>query len=277
MTAPSRQKTLYAIFGNPINHSISPVIHNAALKNAKINGIYAAFKTETAQDAVKMIKELDIAGASITIPHKTDIIKYIDKIGETAKEIGAVNTVINENGLLFGTNTDAGGAIKALLQHTEIENKNIAILGAGGAARAVIYGVNFKKGKVTLLNRTVDKGEKLAKEFNVNFMPLSEINSEIKKHKFEIIINTTSLGMKGCEDQSPIKKESLNKDIIVMDIIYNPLKTKLLKYAEEKGCKTINGVSMLVYQAALQFELFVGIQAPIDIMKKAAEAALPAS
>ena len=272
MTAPSDHKNLYAIFGNPVNHSISPVIHNIALKASKINGIYAAFKTKTAKEAAKMIKELNIAGASITIPHKTDIIKYVDKIGDTAKKIGAVNTVINENGLLFGTNTDAGGAIKALADHTEIENKKIAILGAGGAARAVIYGIKLKKGKITLLNRTIDKGEKLAKEFNINFMPLADIN----KKNFEIIINTTSLGMTGYTDKSPVKKEHLNKDTIVMDIIYNPLKTKLLKYAEEKECKTINGISMFLYQAALQFELFTGIQAPIDIMKKATETALAA-
>jgi len=266
----SANRTLYALFGNPVSHSMSPLMHNTALGYLDINGIYVAFRIKNAKNAVDKIRSLDIAGASITIPHKMDIMKYLDRLGDTAQAIGAVNTIINENGILFGSNTDAGGAIKALSEQTEIKGKKIAIFGAGGAARAVVYAMNLKGGKVTVINRTIPNGEKIATDFNTDFRPLSENG----KYDYEIIINTTSIGMSSAHQGSPIKKEHLEKGMTVMDIVYHPLKTKLLAEAEEKGCNIVDGLAMFVYQGALQLELFTGRKAPVDIMRKSVEAAL---
>ncbi len=262
---PSINRTIYALFGNPVSHSMSPLMHNTALEHLGIDGIYVAFAVENAKDAADKIRSYDISGASITIPHKVDIIEHLDRLGDNAEVIGAVNTVINENGALFGVNTDAGGAIKALSEKTEIKGKKIGLFGAGGAARAIVYAMTIKGAKVTVINRTVSKGEKIADDFNVDFSPLSEE----KKYDYDIIINTTSIGMKGGKAGPPIKKEYLEKNMTVMDIVYNPLKTELLRDAEEKGCKTVDGLSMFVYQGALQFELFVGKQAPVDVMNRA--------
>ncbi len=257
---------IFGVIGNPIKHSLSPIMHNAAFMHLNLNSVFLAFNVQDIEAAVSGIKTFGICGVGVTIPHKTEIIKYLDKIDETSHAIGAVNTVINKNGLLFGYNTDYEGAIKALSEKTELKGKIAAVLGAGGAARAVVFGLVSSGAETTVINRSIEKGEKLAKDLGASFSRFSDI----KKGKYQIIINTTPLGMFPNIDASPLNKKYLEKDTLVMDIVYSPLKTKLLKDAEEIGCETIRGINMLVLQGAAQFELFTGEKAPLDIMKKAA-------
>ena len=257
--------SLFAVIGDPVSHSLSPVMHNRAFTNAGYNGVYLAFRVKDIGKAVSGIKALGIKGASITIPHKISVIKFLDELDDTAEKMGAVNTVINRHGVLIGYNSDSLGAVKALLEKTAIKDKDVVILGAGGAARAIGFGIISQGGRVTIINRTAAKGEKLARDLRSEFQPLSDL----KKAKCQILINTTPVGMIPDTDAMPVRKEHLEKSIVVMDVVYNPLKTRLLMEAENIGCVTIDGVSMFVYQGAFQFELWTGMKAPVDVMKKA--------
>ncbi len=257
--------SLFAVLGDPVSHSLSPVMHNRAFTNAGYNGVYLAFRVKDIGKAVSGIKALGIEGASITIPHKISVIKFLDELDDTAEKMGAVNTVVNRQGVLTGYNSDSLGAVKALLEKTAIKDKDVVILGAGGAARAIGFGIISQGGRVTIVNRTAAKGEKLARDLRSEFQPLSDL----KKAKYQILINTTPVGMIPDTDAMPVHKEHLEKSIVVMDVVYNPLKTRFLMEAENIGCVIIDGVSMFVYQGAFQFELWTGMKAPVDVMKKA--------
>ena len=257
--------SLFAVLGDPVSHSLSPVMHNRAFANAGYNGVYLAFRVKNIGKAVSGIKAFDIKGASITIPHKISVIKFLDELDDTAEKMGAVNTVVNRQGVLTGYNSDSLGAVEALLEKTAIKDKDVVILGAGGAARAIGFGIISQGGRVTIVNRTAAKGEELARDLRSEFQPLSDL----KKEKYQILINTTPVGMIPDNYAMPVRKEHLEKSIVVMDVVYNPLKTRLLMEAENIGCVTIDGVSMFVYQGAFQFELWTGMKAPVDVMKKA--------
>ncbi|MCP3923955.1 MAG: shikimate dehydrogenase [Desulfobacterales bacterium] len=257
--------SLFCVIGNPVAHSLSPLIHNLAFKVTKFNGAYVAFKVEDIKTSIEGIRALGIKGASITIPHKLEVMNSLDYIDKTAEDIGAVNTIINENGVLKGLNTDCDGAIKALKIKTEIKDKKILIFGSGGSARAIGYGINKSSGDLTITNRTTQKGVDLANFLSCEFTGLDKINVS----DFDILINTTSLGMHPNVDSSPIDLNSLHSKQVVMDIVYNPLKTKLLKDAEKKGCITVNGIEMFVNQAVLQFEAWTGLKGPYIEMKNA--------
>ena len=256
--------SLYAVLGDPISQSLSPAMHNSAFSHVNYNGVYFAFRVKEIGKAISGIRTLGIKGAGITIPHKVKLMEYLDEIDDTAEKIGAVNTIINRQGKITGYNFDSIGAIKALKEKTGINNKAVAILGAGGAARAVGYGIITEGGRLTILNRKKGKGEKLAADLGSEFCPLADFN----RVKCDILINTTSVGMKPNVDSMPVEKKHLNKGMIVMDIVYNPLRTRLLKAAEDMGCTTIDGVSMFVFQGAGQFELWTGKKAPVDLMRK---------
>jgi len=256
---------LFAVLGNPVSHSLSPVMHNTALSEVGYNGVYHAFKVKDIGEAVSGIKALGIRGASITIPHKISVIEFLDKLDDTAEKIGAVNTVINRHGVLTGYNSDCLGAIKAILEKTAIKDKNVVIIGAGGAARAIGFGIISQGGRITILNRTAAKGERLARHLGAEFQPISNL----KKTGCQILINTTPVGMIPDTNVMPVQREDLDKTMVVMDVVYNPLKTRLLREAENIGCRTVDGVSMFVYQGAFQFELWTGKRAPIEVMKKA--------
>ena len=256
--------SLYAVLGDPISQSLSPVMHNSAFSHAGYNGIYLAFRVKEIGKAISGIKALGIKGAGITIPHKVKIIEFLDEIDDTAAKIGAVNTVINRQGKITGYNFDSMGAVKAVREKTGIKNKSVAILGAGGAARAVGYGIVSEGGRLTILNRTKETGEKLAADLGSEFC----VPGDFKEIKCDILINTTPLGMKPNVDSIPVEKKYLNKGMIVMDIVYNPFKTRLLKVAQDLGCTTIDGASMFVFQGACQFELWTGKKAPVDFMRK---------
>jgi len=256
--------SLYAVLGDPISHSLSPVMHNSAFSHVNYNGVYLAFRVKEIGKAISGIRALGIKGAGITIPHKVKLMELLDEIDDTAGKIGAVNTIVNRQGKITGYNFDSIGAVKAVKEKTEINNKSVVILGAGGAARAVGYGIALEGGRLTILNRTKENGEKLAADLGSDFSLLGDF----KKVKCDILINTTSVGMKPNVDSMPVEKEHLNKGMIVMDIVYNPLRTRFLKVAQDMGCTTIDGVSMFVYQGACQFELWTGKKAPVDLMRK---------
>ena len=240
-------------------------MHNTAFSALGYNGAYLAFRVTDIGKAVVGIKALGIKGASITIPHKVSVMDFLDELDDTAKKIGAVNTIISREGVLTGYNSDGLGAVKALLEKTTIKDKNVVILGAGGAARAIGFAIISEGGRVTVINRTPANGEKLAKDLGADFQPISKLN----KTECHVLINTTPVGMMPDIDAMPVRKQDLDKIMVVMDIVYNPLKTRFLRAAENIGCQTIDGVSMFVYQGAFQLELWTGMKAPVEVMKKA--------
>jgi shikimate dehydrogenase len=242
---------LFAVIGNPIEHSKSPLIHNVALGEAGINAIYMAFKVKNVKRAIEAMKEFGIKGYSVTIPHKLEVMEYLDEIDPLAKKIGAVNTVNNFNGKLFGYNTDCLGAINALKNKSSLEGKKVAVLGAGGAARAIVAGLEKEKAKVIIYNRNIEHVKKLAEEFNCSYEELKNYSGD-----FDILINATPVGMFPNTDESPIEKEKIKEGQIVFDIVYNPLETKLIKDAKEKGCETILGIEMFLEQGFEQFRIW---------------------
>jgi len=262
--------SLLGLIGNPVAHSLSPALHNEALAAVGYNGIYLAFKITDLPSAIKGIRAFDFKGASITIPHKVSVMQYLDEVDDTAAKIGAVNTIVNLKGHLIGYNTDCPGALKALRTRTAIQGKSVAVIGAGGAARAIGFGLVSSGARVTIFNRSRANGERLADDLKAEFLPLSDW----QPNHNEILINTTPVGMFPDTGATPVPGKSLSEEMVVMDIVYNPIKTRLLKEAEAQRCRTIGGISMFVFQAALQFELWIGKKAPVDIMERSVLEAL---
>jgi len=255
----------FALYGNPVGHSLSPLMHNAAYKKMGINASYCPCCVEDLEGAIKRIKELPMRGVSVTIPFKTAVIPYLDEVADDALTIGAVNTILHDDkGKLTGYNTDWIGIVLDLEESLEIHNKTFAILGAGGAARAVVFGILRKGGIPLILNRTTTRGEEMAQEFHCPFYHLSEIKSITA----DCLINTTPVGMAPEKGKSPIAKETLTNFRWVMDCIYNPLKTQLLQDAEEAGCTPINGVGMFVHQGAEQIKIWTGKEPPREFMRQ---------
>jgi len=254
----------YCVIGNPVFHSLSPLMHNLAFQECHYNGVYTACEVSDLKSAVKGIRALGIKGVSVTIPHKINIMHYLDDIEESAERIGAVNTVLNVDGKLTGYNTDCMGIVHSLQEKTEIINKKVAVIGSGGAARAAGFGIIKEGADVLVVNRTEKRGTSLADDLGCAYMNLQEFNGD----NIDIIINTTPVGMHPEIDKSPLEDDRLNTCSVVMDIIYNPIKTKLLELAEKKGCEIVSGVSMFAYQGAEQFRLWTGIKPPVDKMKE---------
>ncbi len=261
---------LYGVFGNPVAHSLSPVMHNAAFRQVDYNGIYLAFAIGDIASGIDAVRALNMKGVSITIPHKIEVISHLDGLDPMAERIGAVNTVVRRDGRLIGYNTDAFGAVAALAEKTEIFNKKVAVIGAGGAARAVGFGVRSEGAHVTIMNRSPEKGKDLAGELKAEF----RLPGDLKSLAPDILINTTSVGMTPNTDGMPVPADILREGMVVMDIVYHPLTTRLLKEACNRGCIAVDGVSMFVYQGAFQFELWTGIKAPIETMRSTVRKAL---
>ncbi|WP_299977478.1 shikimate dehydrogenase [Desulfobacula sp.] len=258
---------VYCVFGNPIRHSKSPEIHNACFQQHQINAVYLAFKIDEISKGITAMKTLNIKGASVTIPFKKSIMNHLDWIDEDALNINAVNTVVNKDGKLLGYNTDYKAAI-APLKTIGIKDKRVCIIGAGGAARAVAYGIHKKKGGLVIINRNKERGESLALKYKADFIPMDEID-KMDDINPDIIINTTSIGMHPNIDNLAFPSNYMNSQMVVMDIVYNPLRTKLLSEAQKKGCTTIDGLSMFLYQGAAQFKLWTGISPDIKLMRQA--------
>lgn len=256
---------VYGVIGNPVRHSLSPAMHNAAFRDKGINAVYLAFEPTNIEDCIRGVRSLGIMGLSVTIPFKIDIIPLLDEVDELAFKIGAVNTVVNRCGHLKGYNTDAAGALRALEEKTSISNKRAVIIGAGGAARAIGHILKQRGLEIIIANRSIDRGVVLCRDLDCRFIPLDKLPDA----SGDILINTTPVGMSPHLDISPVPEKTFKKGMVVMDIIYNPLKTRFLAMAEVKGCLVINGVPMFVYQGAEQFRLWTGLEAPVEVMTSA--------
>ncbi len=267
------------LLGDPVEHSLSPVMHNAAFSKLGLDFVYEAWRVEEEELGVviKEIKTSQIKGANITIPHKVKVMKFLDEIDDMALKIGAVNTIVNDNGKLKGFNTDALGFSKAMEeQGVKLKDKKIVLFGAGGVARAIAFQSVLEGGKLVIINRTLEKAEEIKNKIKFELKKEIEILALLDKGKLrgetmeaDIIINATSLGMFPQVNGSVIPSNFLHPDLAVMDLVYSPIETKLLRESKEIGCKKIiNGIEMLVHQGALSFEIWTGRKAPIDLMRK---------
>ena len=256
---------LFGVAGHPIGHSRSPVMHNAAFWYLGIDAEYRAFDVKDVAGMVCGMKAFGIRGLSITIPHKVDVMDHLDFVDEVARKIGAVNTLILENGKVHGFNTDATGAMAALKGETAVSGKRIGILGSGGAARAVAFGAKEEGGTPVIFNRSRERGEALASALGCEFHLLDEFHAT----GLDILVNTTPVGMEPNPDGIPVSPESFHEDLVVMDTIYAPRQTRLLEAARLAGCRTIDGVAMFVMQGAMQFAAWTGEDAPVAVMRQA--------
>jgi shikimate dehydrogenase/3-dehydroquinate dehydratase type I len=254
----------FVLLGHPVRHSLSPLMHNKALEAMQIDGHYSAFCVNDLAAAIEGLRGMNIRGASVTIPFKTTVMEYLDEIDEDAAALGAVNTIVNDRGRLAGYNTDWLGLVRALEDRMDIAGKTIVIIGAGGTARAAVYGIKKQGGNPIIVNRTLDKARTLETIFDCPFYPLSSIG-KIRAHA---LINTTSVGMYPQIHQSPVPAPVLVNYELVMDVIYNPWMTRLLRDAEARGVKTIPGLEMFVRQGAGQLKLWTGKEAPLALMRK---------
>lgn len=260
------QKKLVGLIGKPVKHSLSGVMHNAAFKKLKLNYSYLLFEPHNLKEIIHGFKQLHFSGFNITMPFKMEVMKFLDKIDPTAKKIGSVNTVVIKNNKLIGYNTDGIGAVNALKKVVRLKGKRVLLLGSGGAGKSISFYLKKEKTKVTLADRTDAKAKKLAKKLKVKQIPLKSIKS---LENYDILINATPVGMKPETMKTPINTNLLRKDLIVFDIIYEPPQTKLLKEAKKKGCKTINGLEMLLEQGFVGFKIFTGRNPPKKIMRRA--------
>lgn len=264
---------LTGLIGNPVEHSLSPEIHNFMFAETKENGIYLAFKVEkeNIKKTLEGMKSLGIKGFNVTIPHKEEVLSSLDFISEEVKAIKACNTIFNNDGKLEGYNTDYLGFLKTLEEEGfQIKGKNIAVLGAGGASRAILWALkNNNPSNVDIFNRSLDKVKNLIEEFEIE-SSRAFLLTDFKNHslKYDLIINTTSVGMGTLKDQSPIEENvELKKEIILYDLIYNPSKTKFLEIGASRNLKIINGLDMLLYQAILSFQIWTKKEFDIKDMK----------
>lgn len=260
------------LIGNPVAHSLSPLVHNRGYRALGLNYVYLAFRVKEVGPAIAAMRALGIAGMSITIPHKTSAMACVDEVDAEAQIVGAINTIVNHNGHLKGYNTDHDAALKALSEKTPLRGKKAVLVGAGATALTIALALKHKGSRVTILNRTPDKAAALAKrvgaEGSGGFDRLSEITNA------DILVNTTPVGMWPKTDELSVPANCLHPGLVVFDVIYNPRETRLLVEAKKAGCKVVYGYKMFLYQAARQFELFTGQPAPIVPMSQALTRAL---
>ncbi|AOT70497.1 shikimate dehydrogenase [Geosporobacter ferrireducens] len=268
------------LLGYPIRHSRSPHMHNTAFQYLGLNYVYLAFEAteDSLAEAVKAMRVLDAAGFNVTMPNKQKVIPLLDEISPEAQLIGSVNTVRNDNGKLIGYNTDGRGYVKSLNEEgISIEGKKIVMVGAGGAARSVAIQLALDgAAELIIMNRSIEPAEEICNTIRANIsnckVEALELSNNILKQKLQeadMLINSTPLGMHPHEDKSIIPDpEMLHPKLIVSDLIYDPVKTKLLEMAEQVGCKTINGLGMMIWQGALAFKIWTGVEMPTDYIKE---------
>ncbi len=260
-----RLAKIYGVLGNPIGHSLSPVMHNAAFKASGVNALYGAFESSDPEGSIRGMRALGIKGMSVTIPFKTSVIQYLDELDPLAEQIGAVNTIVNVEGRLKGYNTDGLGAMKALEAKIDLAGKRCVLVGAGGAARGIGFMARERGMKLVVANRSEDRGRILADFLVCPFIPLERIH-EIPAN---VLIQTTPVGMFPHTNASPVPDHVFQETMVVMDAIYNPLETRLLKNARARGCTVINGLEMFIHQGAEQFRLWTDLNPPVDVMRAA--------
>jgi shikimate dehydrogenase len=261
---------LYGVVGWPIGHSLSPAMHNAAFAATGINAVYLAFAARDIGGVIAGARALGIRGLSVTIPHKEAVIPHLDEVDDLAEKIGAVNTVVNREGRLVGYNTDALGALRALEEKIPLAGKKCVIVGAGGAARAIGFALRERVAAISVANRSPERGRDLAASLGCAFIPLDELD----RVAVDLLVQTTPVGMAPHRDACPVPESALRAGMTVMDIIYNPLQTKLLAMAKSRGCVTVNGLSMFVHQGAEQFRLWTNLTPPVEAMTRAVLEAL---
>jgi len=279
---PVSGKTIVCgVIGDPIEHTMSPVMHNAAFKKLGMDYLYVPFRVrkEELEKAIAGMRALNIRGLNVTIPHKVEVISFLDKVDSLVEKIGAVNTIVNDGGVLTGYNTDATGFLQALLERgVEPKGKNTVILGAGGASKAISFILAERGAHLVILNRQLelDWAEELARRisqiFNkeVKALVLNEGNLAEVLERADVLVNATSVGMSPNIDETSVPARLLKPGLVIFDIVYNPVKTRLLGEAEAAGAQTIGGLDMLVWQGALAFEKWTGRKAPLELMRREA-------
>jgi shikimate dehydrogenase len=280
MSAIDSYTRLCGIIGNPVEHSLSPAIHNAAFQHMGLNFVYLAFKVEDLEGAIRGIRALSsIRGVSVTIPHKIAVLPYLDKISATAENIGAVNTIVSDQGLLSGYNTDASGALAALKAAGAMARGRFLLLGSGGAARAIAFGLCMEANisSLTILAMIDEEREALVRDLrNKTRIPASGFQltpDTMQRHipQQQVLIHCTPVGMSPKTQESCVPQHLLVPPLTVMDIVYNPLETRLLADARQAGCQTISGIEMFLHQAIAQFELWAEKPAPAQVMRAVLE------
>ncbi len=268
------------VIGDPVEHSLSPPMHNAAFRHLNMDYVYVPYhvKKGTLNDAISGAKSLNIKGLNITIPHKTDVMKYLDSLDKSAELIGAVNTIKFDGEHAKGYNTDGIGAVKAIEEVSSVKNKKVIILGAGGAARAISFQILMDGAEsLVIANRTLKNASQLQEDL------VEKLNADVKSidlgKKLEnelsdadILINTTPIGMYPNVDQEPlVKADVMHENLIVKDCVYNPLQTGLIKEAEKCNAKVVSGLKMLIYQGIEAFRIWTGVTPPVEIFENALE------
>ena len=267
---------IVGLIGHPVEHSFSPPMHNAAFEKLGMDYAYVAFDVDPNNlgSAIEGAKSLNINGFNVTIPHKIEVMQFLDEIDEVAGLIGAVNTIDFKN--MKGYNTDGIGAVRAIEDVISIKDKNVVIAGAGGASRAIsFYLAKYGADSITILNRNVDRAISLAGDVldsgliaDVQADSISEINNYLSDA--DILVDTTPMGMHPHVDDEPIARaEDMHEDLVVFDAVYNPNETVLIKEAIKAGAKPVYGIKMLLYQGAESFKIWTGVDAPVDEMEKA--------
>ncbi len=263
---------LYGIIGNPVRHSLSPVMHNAGFADLAMNRAYVPLEVKNVKEGLTGLRALGFRGVSVTVPHKEAVIPFLDEIDPVAEKIGAVNTLVFQPGHdgqvhLRGLNTDWLGANTALAEKVNLQESRVLLIGAGGSAKAVGFGLIEAGAEVIIANRTAKSGKALADLLDCSFVALAEVASV----SADVLINTTSVGMEPDNEGIAVPPALLSGFSVVMDIVYAPLETRLLREAKAAGCQTIDGLAMLLYQGIAQFEIWTGEKAPQHVMRLALE------
>jgi 3-dehydroquinate dehydratase/shikimate dehydrogenase len=274
-----RETQIFGIIGNPVSHSLSPRIHNAALAAASLNAVFIPFEVHEVKQFIRQMvhpksRELDwdLRGLSVTAPHKSTVMNTLDWIDPAARDIGAVNTIVVRNDQLLGYNTDAAGFIAPLRRaFGSLDKARCAIVGAGGAARAVLWALRNEGANITLFARNLDKGKELSTQFSAASEPL--VNARFEK--FDIVINATPLGTRGeQQDETVATADQLRGVRLAYDLVYNPIETRFIREARDAGCETLGGIEMLLAQAVAQFKLWTGHEPDAETMREAARRGL---
>lgn len=273
--AADSHTVLYGVLGDPVRHSKSPLMLNRAFRETGMNAVYTAFhvKPDRLHEAVQGIRALGLRGVNVTIPHKEQVMQHLDEIDDEAREIGAVNTIVNEDGRLIGYNTDGIGYVRSIKEETgtELSNKRILFLGAGGASRGLVYVISKEQpAEIWIANRTKERAQHIAQEMkhrcDIRAIGMEELPEDLDA--FDIIINNTPVGMHPLVDETPLASKLIRPHMIVSDVIYTPMYTRLLREAEQAGATIHSGLGMFIYQGAYAFEYWTGQEAPVQAMRE---------